>query len=330
MLYFFKLGYKIFKAKFFEKKFPFFVGWVLTNRCNNQCSYCNRWALNMQELDTKRVLEIISELSEIGTYRINFTGGEPLLRDDIDEIIKRTSEKRIKVIVSSNGILVPKKINYLKGIDMLELSLDGPEEINDYLRGKGSFKCVLAAAEAAFNKNIKVLFSTVITNLNINNLDYILKIAYTFNARTFFSLVDSNKFSSNYSKELLPDRKQFRLAIERLIEEKKRGNRNIGNSVSSLSYIKNWPIYNNKFRCYAGTIFFRIESNGDILFCSNFVNKERLANCKNSSFKEILSYLPKEYKCKTCWCGDKMEMNFILSFKIDSIFNAINLVFNNK
>ena len=105
------------------------VSWSLTFLCNQRCSYCDVWKYRKEELDLPQVEKIIDELSCLGTKWISFTGGEPLLRSDLESIIAYAKSKNIYVSVSTNGVLVPEKINILKLADKVKLILDGPEDV---------------------------------------------------------------------------------------------------------------------------------------------------------------------------------------------------------
>ena len=80
------IGHSILKSKLLKKSSPLTVGWSLTNRCNHECKYCGIPNVKSNELTTEQIFSIIDELSELGTKIIQFTGGEPLLRDDIGKI----------------------------------------------------------------------------------------------------------------------------------------------------------------------------------------------------------------------------------------------------
>ena len=77
----------VLQAKILRRRIPFAVSWALTYRCNAKCLYCRIQDIDLKELGIKEILSILDELAAMGTRWISFTGGEPLLRDDIGEII---------------------------------------------------------------------------------------------------------------------------------------------------------------------------------------------------------------------------------------------------
>jgi len=125
---------KLLKAKIFRTRSPLAVSWAVTYICNYSCHYCQRWDQKRNLLSAEEGKGIIDKLHRLGLARINFTGGEPLIRQEIGEWIDHAKQKSIKVAINSNGHFVPQLINRIKNCDLLNLSLEGPECLY-----KGSF-----------------------------------------------------------------------------------------------------------------------------------------------------------------------------------------------
>jgi MoaA/NifB/PqqE/SkfB family radical SAM enzyme len=147
------LGSYFVKTIIAGKKKPIFVSWEITVKCNLRCKYCNSWLRNYTELNTEDVFRTISTLSRMGTRVIRITGGEPLLRNDIVDIINYIYSLGIFVALSTNGILFPEKIAKINKLDSVTISLDGPEKIHDSIRGEGSYNKAIQAIDMATAKN---------------------------------------------------------------------------------------------------------------------------------------------------------------------------------
>ena len=80
----------------FRTKKPIYVDIKLTNRCNLNCQYCISTKFKNQELTKKEIFSLLTTLKKIGTIVVNFSGGEVLLRDDIDEIVKGCLKHKAK------------------------------------------------------------------------------------------------------------------------------------------------------------------------------------------------------------------------------------------
>lgn len=308
------------KAKFFKRRAPLITGWCLTNRCNWSCGYCGREFYAQTELNTRQVCAIIDELSAMGAYAVSFTGGEPFLREDIGEIVDYTKKKGIRVSIMSNGSFIPQRINEIKNMDFLTISYDGPQEIHDIQRQEGTYQYVVRAVEAAKERNMRLNLHTVLTVHNIDRIDSILAFAKVFNIATNFAVIEAAPLSKKERiKTLFPPREKFRKAIRFLISEKRKGNKNIGNTLSGLTHLYGWP-EQKKISCCAGKIYSRIESNGDLYPCGNLILGNNPPNCVAMGFKNAFERLRTE-NCKECWCDTRVEMNNIYSLKLGSILD---------
>ena len=142
---------------------------------------------NTGELNTAEILLILDELVGLDMRWISFTGGNPLLREDIGQIINPAAENKIRISLNSNGSLVKEKISQMERINRISLSLDGSEDVHDFLRGAGSYNNVIEAVNTANKKNISTVLNTVISKYNLNQIDYVLDIAKQFAVKVSFS-----------------------------------------------------------------------------------------------------------------------------------------------
>ncbi|MEK7733356.1 MAG: radical SAM protein, partial [Planctomycetota bacterium] len=145
---------------------PLFIVLVTNNSCDFKCVYCYGnygHRKGIPDFTTKELLKIIDELKEMGTTILTLHGGESLLRKDFGEILNYAKLKGFYVSLNSNGTLVPKRINELKCLDNLCISIDGNEESNDKNRGKGSFNKAMSALEIAKQNKIPIVVSATLT-----------------------------------------------------------------------------------------------------------------------------------------------------------------------
>ncbi|MFH1441756.1 MAG: radical SAM protein [Candidatus Omnitrophota bacterium] len=312
----------VIKVKLFNKKIPLIISWHLLNRCNRQCKYCSRWNTPCKELNTKEILSIINTFSKKGTKIIIFSGGEPLLREDIGEIINYCHSKNIFTGITSNGSLLPLKIEELQHLDILKLSFDGPEDIHDFIRGKGSYKDTIAAVKLAQRHCLVTKFNTTLSKYNLDSVDFILEKAGELNVKVKFqplSYVHSGEANINH---LFPDKENYRKTIKKLILLKK-NNKYIINSLTALKYLYDWPSY-NKMTCYGGRLTYCISSEGDLYPCTMLMEKTKAPNCLTPFLEETHLNLPVS-KCEGCWCTSTLEMNCFLKFNLDEFLNIKKL-----
>ena len=148
------------KAKVTGKRIPVRVNFLVTKFCNLSCFYCYAEDIlnkkDVQEFSFEDLKNIVDQIYESGCRWINILGGEPLLRDDIEELIDYMKQKGILVEMTTNGYFIKKRISALKKIDHLAISLDGNKESNDRARGDDSVEKIVKGVECAVQNGIKV------------------------------------------------------------------------------------------------------------------------------------------------------------------------------
>jgi MoaA/NifB/PqqE/SkfB family radical SAM enzyme len=313
-----KAAIKILEAKILKRRIPIITTFAITHRCISHCLYCNFWRSNTPEMTTEEILFLLRQLKIVGCQRIAFTGGEPLLREDIGKIINYAKKLGFFVSLNSNGFFVPEKIEEIKDVDMLHLSFDGPKKIHDKLKREGFYDKLMRAIKIAKKYGIKVTATTVITKYNVNAIDFILRKARKLGFFAYFQPVGEYPHASENVKELFPPIQSYRKAIRKLIRAKLNGEY-VGNSLPTLLYLYDFPIHKKKLKCFAGDLHIRIEANGIITPCYE-TKCEKILNCRNN-FNSAYNLL-KKIDCVGCWCHAEIEYNYLFSLNLHSLLNA--------
>ena len=155
------------------------AGLYLTHRCNLRCLYCSSPYRNTPELGTLEWRTVIDQLAELGCRRVGILGGEPLLRPDLGEIIDHVRARDMACVLTSNGLMVPRRIEELRSLSTLVLSLDAPGPANDAQRGAGVFAAVQRAIAAARAAAIPVKLNAVMSARTAPHLDALLAFCET-------------------------------------------------------------------------------------------------------------------------------------------------------
>jgi len=125
-------------------------------------------------LTTEEGKRLIDDLGRFGVPVVLFSGGEPLLRDDLPELVSYAVERGIRAVISSNGTLIsPEKARVLKklGVSYVGISLDGLEPINDRFRGvKGAFNAALEGIRNCQEAGLKVGLRFTMNRLNVREV----------------------------------------------------------------------------------------------------------------------------------------------------------------
>jgi len=174
---------------------PITIVWNFTNRCNLSCLHCHQDSSptsSCSELTTSQAFKVIDNMSDAGVAILTFSGGEPLLRGDVYDAIKRANDDRMLCTIASNGTLItPKVAKKLAkaGIKRVEIGLDGTRaETHDFLRNKpGSFKAtikgIINCATVGFDE---LAVTMTLHSKNINELGETMDLAEKLGATRFY------------------------------------------------------------------------------------------------------------------------------------------------
>jgi mycofactocin biosynthetic radical S-adenosylmethionine protein MftC len=171
---------------------PICLTWELTYACNLECAHClsSSGRRDPRELTTEQAEAVIDELQRMQVFYVNIGGGEPTIRPDFWHLLKYAIDHQVGVKFSTNGArLTEERARFLaspacNGYVDVQISLDGATaEVNDYVRGPGSYDMAIRALEnlqAAGFQDAKI--SVVCTRENIGQLDEFQAIADQYGA----------------------------------------------------------------------------------------------------------------------------------------------------
>ncbi len=312
------------KAKLFKRRIPVIVSWAITYRCNQHCSYCQWPQVYSEEVDFEQARLIIDKLRYLKTVRVNLTGGEPLLRDDIPDLVDYMKKQNLFVCINSNGVLIPNKITRLKQLDLLNLSLEGPEEIHDRIRGLGGYASVMAAIDSARTAGISVKLTATLNNLNAGSLEYIIKLANRLNLEVVFQVADDYKLGAVSENPLRIKPEQLKEALAVIISFKKQSKYKavIGNSLTLLEYLLQWPNL-APLKCASGNVVFRITPEAKLFPCAaatfkdlavsgNFIDLNKRSTKEIEAALKSFNYTNEECVCS---CSKRLTASLLWNMK---------------
>lgn len=146
---------------------------VTTNKCHGKCSYCN-YTPTEREMTTSQLKNVIAELQALKVSVIGFTGGESLLRQDLEELIASVDDRSSTILYTSGLGLTREKAARLKeaGLGVISISLDHYErERNDAHRFPGSFAMALEAVSNALRSGLFTVTSVVVRKETLDDLE---------------------------------------------------------------------------------------------------------------------------------------------------------------
>lgn len=153
-----------------------------TRKCSQNCLHCySRTGKSESQLDTQQAIGLLNQLAENNCAVILFSGGEPLERPDLFELLDYSHKLGLRTVLSTNGNLIDSQIATklaAAGVDYVGISIDGDEKTHDSFRQVlGSFKKVLNAVKACKDVSLKVGLRFTITNRNCNQINEIFSLA---------------------------------------------------------------------------------------------------------------------------------------------------------
>lgn len=290
--------------QFSTRKTPYSAQIEITLRCNARCPFCTVSILPESyinnEMTTAQIKYLIDQLAELGVNTLSITGGEPTLRKDLPEIVYYMGvEHNFINGITSNGLLLPKILPQLEGLDFILTSLDYPTaEMHDKSRGIKVFDKVIESIDLANKKDVKVIISTVVMNDNLHLLEDICELAEKLDcsielypAEDIIWDISGKSYRIDHIQEMIPD-----LTIwANKIRDLRTKFRNILTDPVSIEIVEKGgfggnPKHQKILRCHVAETYMFIRHNGDIDY-----------PCKIHpilSFNPFNHTLSKVYSCK--------------------------------
>jgi radical SAM protein with 4Fe4S-binding SPASM domain len=199
-----------------SQPYEFLIQWHLTERCNLKCRHCYQEGGKIEELSLAEIYRVIDEISDMlkawhDDYGLDFspsfnvTGGEPFLRSGFFDILERLVQTGFEVYILSNGTCISldmaHKIAAL-GVHGVQISLEGPEEIHEQVRGRGSFAAALLGVGNLLQAGVQVSLNATISRMNAPYFPEMVRLACDLGVS---KLGCSRLVPSGRGKDLLDD-----------------------------------------------------------------------------------------------------------------------------
>jgi MoaA/NifB/PqqE/SkfB family radical SAM enzyme len=286
----------------------FSINLEVTKKCNAHCNFCDYWKTK----DEKALTDFLPIVRHFDPISIVLTGGEPLLRDDITEIISSIKSDRplVRLSMITNGILLKPEIAdrlFEAGLDQLSISLDFMDERHDQNRGhRGLFKHICEIAPRIRRRGHNLCLNSVVMRDNFADLDKIVKWTEEIDVGVSFSCYSDVKNKNERHLVRMDEIDRIEIAIDNLIKMEK----SLANILNSEFYLKNIPAFflTGKINgCQAGLKWVQVTPEGDIKRCSEFPIACNWKDYNRDTFKAT--------DCGKCWfaCRGESQAPFQLS-----------------
>ena len=275
----------------------------VTSRCNARCEHCgSRCDGNMQgeEIEAKYIKKVLKEVADkydASKILLNVTGGEPLMRKDLFEIMEYASSLGFSWGMTSNGMLITKSmVKKLEKANMVtvSISIDGLKETHEAFRKvPNSFEKILNGIKMMQESSIIqiVQVTTVANKKNINQLEDIYNLLVE-NGVKYWRILNCDPIGrANDNNNILLDMDDYKYLFN-FIKEKNKEGKMIEITYGCSHYLGpslEKEIRSDYFFCMAGLWVGSILSNGDIFVCPNVPRRPEFiqGNIKKDSFVEV-------------------------------------------
>ncbi|MFH1839868.1 MAG: radical SAM protein [Nanoarchaeota archaeon] len=345
------IGYKLQRNFGFPRIMPNNVAIAVTNKCNSLCKTCRigeiyrkNPSIAKNELSLEEYKKIFHSLKKV--YWFVVTGGEPLLREDIIDIVEsgyKICKPKI-IVIPTNCLLGSKVIGFKvreivkkcpKAIISVNLSLDEIGSKNDEIRGiKGDFEKVVEVyndLKKIKNKNFELGIHTVISKFNVKNIpqiySYVMK---NLEPDAYITEIAEKRVElDTMNMDITPNLNDYSASIDFLIEKLKKQKFTGFTKVKQMSRIKYYELVKKIMKekkqiipCFAGISHIQITPQGDVWCCAvrgdSFGNlRSNDYNVKKVIFSEKSVKIKKSIKNKECYCpiANIMYSNMLCNFK---------------
>ncbi|NBO40550.1 MAG: pyrroloquinoline quinone biosynthesis protein PqqE [Betaproteobacteria bacterium] len=271
--------------------------WLLaeiTYACPLHCVFCYNpvdYTQHGPELTTQEWLKVLRDARAAGSVQCGFSGGEPLVRDDLEELVAEAHKLGFYTNLLTSGIgFTAERAKALKdaGLDHVQLSFqDSTRELNDFLSHTKTFALKQKAAQLIQSNGWPMVLNCVIHRLNIDYIDKIIELAVDLGAE-YLELANSQYYSwAQLNRDgLMPSREQLQRA-ERVTNEYRE---KLGDKLRIFFVVPDYYETRPK-KCMNGwgNIFLTITPDGSALPChtAKMIKHLEFPNVKNMSVKDI-------------------------------------------
>jgi len=274
---------------------PLVVSWNLTRECNLKCPHCYINATTqplINELTTEESKNLIDQICEVSRPLLILSGGEPLLRKDVYELVRYGAAKGLKMGLGSNGSLIDgvaaKKLKEA-GIETVSISLDSniPEQHDEFRGVSGSWEKAVRAIKALRENGVLVQVNTTVTQQNYDQIDDIMSLAEKLGVENFhlFFLVPTGRGVKIADISPAKYEDMIKTAFAKAAKHKLNVRPSCAPQFMRIAKDRGLDMRQWIRGCIAGLYYCRVYPNGDITPCPYLPIK--LGNIREKSFKDI-------------------------------------------
>ncbi len=324
---------------------PLEINIHITDKCNLKCTYCysNFYKRKNNDIPLAGVRRIVDAFDDLGVIEVSLIGGEPLLHPDFPRMVEYVKGKGLLCSIVTNGFFLGRHLDAVKKLDHVCVSLDGPEEVNDVTRGRGSFRRAVEALELLKSNRINRSIRATLQKNNLDAIERTMDLAVRYGAMLNFGLLfpqsSDNGRVKTVSKET-PHDEEYRAALRKIIALKKKYPKRFFNSLANFRNALAWPagytrffLFENELKefpafrpvpCFGGRTFATVDTDGRLYPCTNLIGCYDAPNVLTTDVKEAWRSI-RGHTCSACFYLSSVEKNLLSMFHPGAVMNLVRL-----
>lgn len=292
---------------------PLAVAHHVTSLCNARCKMCDMWKRSpgyTEDLSREDIFEMLDRAKEAGIVGYIAWGGEPLLREDLPEILQYAKKRKFLTMMVTNGYLLKDRCEEIAPlINLLYVSIDANSSLHDEMRGvEGILERAIDGIKACKVKKTRVTINSTISNLNLNEIEGLCELSRELDVPIVFELM---QIVSEHNRNLRATDEELKIAFSKILRYKRAGYR----IDSCTEFLQNFS-KQKQYVCHTAKCYVTVDAHGNITTCSENKN---WGNVKEKSFDELFKSVEfKEFcrraeKCNKCDVSCVIEVSIVYS-----------------
>ncbi len=311
------LAARLARVRLTNARLPVAARFIITEACPSRCTYCDYGARHPAELDTDAWRRLVDATAALGVKRLCFSGGEPCARRDLLDLVDHALAADLEVELNTSGALFDRHRGLAGKLALLKVSLDGPADVHDRIRGRaGSHDEAIAAARAGVDAGARTVLSCTVTAHNVDLLEYVAERAADLGALCCFQPVNDygHLRDQAHLDAAPPEPDRLARALDRIEAGIQSGRYASRHSAAGLAHARKSPAF-PALRCWAGHTFFIIDADGSLLHCDRSSTAAPRVPIVDDDIATALARAG-DVQCSGCAFSGATELNLLMAGRV--------------
>ncbi|WP_135610566.1 radical SAM protein [Methanococcoides sp. AM1] len=298
------------------RKRPFVLSHAVNSRCNMSCSFCEYWKEPGDEMSLDDIFRMLDDAHSFGIGAYNAWTVEPLLREDLPQILSYAKKLGMITSLITNGKLLKERVNDLDDLDYLSVSVDGTKSYKE-IRGI-DFEIILDAIMSVKDKlKNPLLMNCVISGKNLDDIEELIQLAQDIDVKISFEpLYEFRGIKEDVWGNMgIRDMEKYRCTVDRIIEMKKAGYP----IINSFTYLKMIKELKKGYNCHVNNLILDVTADGSIENCR--IHREPLGNVNEGIANVWMSSKDRQKalteKCEGCFFFGYVENSLMYDMNLE-------------